>query len=509
MQDQWSPLVGGEVTRFDRRVRLFLFLAWLCLVGWFLSSHVFWRDEVRAFSFALSGSNIAEMLKTTHGEGHPALWYLILRGLHDLFPYREVLPIAGAVIGIAAMALVAWRAPFRLAVIGLILFSFYGAFEYVAIARNYGLAVLTMFGIAALYSRIKGTLWLGVLVAILCNTNVPSCLLAAMFLVFRFVEMLTDGSRPQTRDWLVLAGNALLGLIGAYLCFRMIYPTFNDAAVSSNAANLGPGVVFAALIDHKEGFRNLDFGPFLLFIACLGLIRRPAAFCAALGGLIGLKLFFYFIYPSNYRHEALYVAFLITLYWMTSEGAGGALGGPRWIGTLQRIGCLTFLGLLFMQTLMLREPVEMQLAGLPYGRAKDVAKILKQPALRHAIVMADPDVMLETLPYYADNPLYFMRQQRFGKVAQLSRNARRLLTLDDVLADADRLHRTTGRPIVFMSHLSLPPAGAGTRRVNMMYHDDTLLDPSSASRFLSSTRLVARLRGAGTDEDYDLYVYPG
>lgn len=507
MQDQWSPLVGGEVTRFDRRIRLFLFLAWLCLVGWFLSGHVFWRDEVRAFSFALSGSNIGEMLKATHGEGHPALGYLILRGLHDLFPYREVLPVAGAVIGIAAMALVAWRAPFRIAVVGLILFSFYGAFEYVAIARNYGLAALTMFGIAALYGRIKGTLWLGILVAILCNSNVPSCLLAAMFLVFRFVEMLTEGSRPERRDWLVLAGNALLGVIGAYLCFRMIYPTFNDAAVSSNASNLGPGVVIAALIDHKEGFRNLDFGPFLLFIACFGLIRRPAAFCAALGGLISFKLFFYFVYPSNYRHEALYVAFLITLYWMTSEGAGGAFEGPRWIGTLQRIGCLTFLGLLFMQTLMLREPVEMQLAGLPYGRGKDVARILKQPALRQAIVMADPDVMLETLPYYADNPLYFMRQQRFGKVAQLSSNARRLLSLDDVLADADRLHRATGRPIVFMSHLSLPPAGA--RRVNMMYHDDTLLDPSSAARFLGSTRLVARLRGAGTDEDYDLYVYPG
>ena len=36
-----------------------------------------------------------EMLRNVHGEGHPALWYLILRGGHDLLPYREVLPIAG------------------------------------------------------------------------------------------------------------------------------------------------------------------------------------------------------------------------------------------------------------------------------------------------------------------------------------------------------------------------------------------------------------------------------
>lgn len=506
MQAQWSPLVGGEIRHFDRLVRLVLFLVWLSLVGWFLSSHVFWRDEVRAFSFALAGSNIPEMLKVTHGEGHPALWYLILRTLHDLFPYREVLPVAGAVIGIAAMALVAWRAPFRVAVIGLILFSFYGAFEYVVVSRNYGLAALAMFGIAALYPRIRGTLWLGVLVALLCNTNVPSCLLAAMFLLFRFVEMLTDRSRPQTRDWMVFAANAVLGLVGAYLCFRMIYPTFNDAAVSSNASNLGPATLAAALLDQKEGFTNLDFGPFLLFIACLGLVRRPAGLCAAVAGLISLKLFFYLVYPSYYRHEALYIAFLIALYWMTSEGAGGTLRTKPWVDIVQRVGAFAFLALLFMQTLMLMDPVKMQLAGIPYGRAADVARILKRPPFSQAIVMADPDVMLEPLPYYVDNPLYFLRQQRFGKVTRLSDNARHLLSLDDVLADADRLHRVTGRPVIFMSHLQLPPERA--HRVKMMYHDDTLLEPASAARFLASTRLVARLRGSGTDENYDLYVYP-
>ena len=80
--------------RSDRRNRLILFILWLVLIGWFISGHTFWRDEVRAFSFALSGANMAEMLRITHGEGHPALWYLLLRGAHNLFPFREVLPVA-------------------------------------------------------------------------------------------------------------------------------------------------------------------------------------------------------------------------------------------------------------------------------------------------------------------------------------------------------------------------------------------------------------------------------
>jgi hypothetical protein len=41
-----------------------------------------------------------------------------------------------------------------------------------------------------------------------------------------------------------------------------------------------------------------------------------------------------------------------------------------------------------------------------------------------------------------------------------------------------------------------------------MYKDETMTNPDSVRRFESSTRLVAALRPAGTDETYDVYVYP-
>src|SRR6476469_2956433 len=298
-----------ESTRAGRRIRILLLLLWLALALWFCSTHIFWRDEVRAFSLALSGSSYAEMLKNVHGEGHPALWYLILRSAHDIFPYRQVLPVAGAVIGIAAMAILAFASPFRLLVIGLVLFSFYGAFEYVAMARNYGISALVMFAIAALYSRTRKTLWFGLLIVLLCNTNVPSCFLAAGFMLFRFVEMLTGEERPTRNDWLVFGGNALLALIGAYLCFITVYPTFNDQAVSPHLGELGPLVILKALIDWDFGFAHLGFDAvfgipvnfILLCISCLGLVRRPAAIAAAFAALLGLKLFFYFVYISYYR----------------------------------------------------------------------------------------------------------------------------------------------------------------------------------------------------------------
>ena len=187
MQLSFSPLVGAHVSPNDGRDRVLLVIAWLALVAWFLWGHVVWRDEVRAFSLALSGSNVVEMLRNVHGEGHPALWYLILRGAHDLFPYREVMPVAGAVLGIAAMTIFAFFSPFRLFIVALGLFSLLGAFDYVVVARNYGIGALVMFALAALYGRVRNTLWLGFILAIMCNTNVPSCMLAAAFLLFRLV----------------------------------------------------------------------------------------------------------------------------------------------------------------------------------------------------------------------------------------------------------------------------------------------------------------------------------
>ena len=500
-----SLLAGEELTRSDRRVRLAMFVAWLALIAWFVSGHTFWRDEVRALSLALSGSNMIEMLRAIHGEGHPAIWYLILRAAHDIFPVREVLPAAAALIGIATMAVFTRYSPFRTIIVALVLFSFWAGFEYLVVARNYGIAALVMFVLAALYPRVRNSLWLGVLLLLLCNTNVPACLLAAMFLLFRFIELLTATEKPSRNELLIFVGNSAVALVGALLCFATVYPTPQDAAISTSFDNQTVGKVVGGLFD-SSGFANLEFPPFLLICCCAGLIRRPAAIAASISALLILKLFFYLVYPSDYRHEILYLVFLLCLYWMAAEGAGGRWGERPWMNIVERIGAALMVALLAVQTWHLHVPIKLQLKGVPFSRSADVGALLHQPPYRSAIVMADPDIMLEPTPYYADNPLYFMRQQRFGKVVTLTNKARKLLTLDDVLADADRLHRQTGRPIIFLSHLLVQPDTNYRRKV--MYNYQTVVTPGAAKRFLASTRLIARLRPSGMDENYDAYLYP-
>lgn len=505
-----SPLVGEPPTSRDRRARLLLLLVWCGVVAWLVSDHVFWRDEVRALSLALSGSSFREMLANVQGEGHPALWYLLLRALHELFPYREVLPVAGAMLGFAAMATFAFRAPFRLLIVALVMLSAYGAFEYVVVARNYGISALVMFAIAALYPRIKNSAWLGLLLALLCNTNVPSCILAGFFLLFRFLELVADRASVDRRDWSLFAANMMIAAIGAWLCFIAVYPTANDAAVSSNLASLSLSTLANALVDTKLGFKVMGFWPplmqLLLLASCLAFIHRPAALVASLGAFIAFKLFFYVIYQSGYRHEILYVIFLISLHWMVAEGAGGGWRERRDMKVARLIGLWAFVEILAIQSLMLFEHLRHQAIGIPESRVADVAAMLERPDLRGAIIMGDPDTMLESLPYYADNPTWLLREQRFGRVARLVSNSRSQLTLDHVLADAARLHQRTGRPIVYLSHLNLDRVKRG--RARYMFHNVLIVTPDSVARFQGATRQIAKLRPAGTDEHYDVYVYP-
>lgn len=495
------------------RSRVVLFSAWLALIGWLCSTHIFFRDEVRAFSLALSGSSVADMLRNVHGEGHPALWYLILRAGLSVFPYREILPVTAAIVAAGAMAILAFRSPFRTAIVALVLFSFYGAFEYAVMARNYGISMLVMFTIAALYPRAKTKLWLGLLIAILCNTNVASCLLAAGFLLFRLVEMFTDTVRPTRRDLLAFIGNCLLAAVGAYLCFRTVYPTFNDAAVSPRLQQLNLPGVFAALADPKWSFSHLTYGgsqwpldTILLMISCFGLVRKPAAFIAAIMPLLALKLFFYFVYISYYRHEILYLIFLLSLFWMVAEGAGGTWRQSRFGEPAQTIGAAVMIALLGFQTGRLIAPIEAQFAKAPLSQSAAAGRLLQRPEFRRAIVMGDPDTMLEPIAYYADNPIWFLRQQRFGKVVRLSTDARHELSFTDILDDAQRLHRTTGRPILILSHLKLQMEHETKSPV--MFKDATVMRQQEVTQFLAATRLVAKLRPALSDEEYDAYIYP-
>ncbi len=156
----------------NRRIAFILFAAWAAIVLCAAWNHAVWRDEVRALSLTLSGKSVFLMLKGLRGEGHPAIWYLLLRGVHAVFPRPQVLKIAAVPVAAAAALSFLLRSPFSWPMKALVLAGNSFLFEYSVVARNYGISMLAMFLFAACYRRHRERgILLGFLLAVLANTR--------------------------------------------------------------------------------------------------------------------------------------------------------------------------------------------------------------------------------------------------------------------------------------------------------------------------------------------------
>lgn len=492
---------------------MLLFLLWLAVTLTLAVHHVPWRDEARAWSLMLMGTSWPDMFRVVQGEGHPYLWYILLRAGWDLFGSPEVLRLTGLVIGVAATALLVLRGPFRIGMLALLIFSLHLGFEYTVLARNYGISALVMLGIAALWPRIRDSLWLGLLLLLLCNTNVPSVFVAGALAFYRLLELWGEQRDLRAPEWRRFALNGVLVLVGVGLCFVAVYPPANDAAASTGSAPFTIHNLLAALFTAERSFMAIGlgsgslFGPFIVLVSLLLFLDRPKALAAALAALIALKLFFYFVYPGYYRHSSLFFILMIALAWIEA--------GKGWERTwkydeprpLLLVGTTAFAVLMFMQTTRyLRYPIGNLIEGRPYSHAADLARILERPGLWGAWLMIDPDTMGKSVVYQTGKPYWLTRQNRPATVTPLSLTGNKMLTLDRLVQQADAVNKRTGRPVVIALALDIDRAKSGTWDV--MYHDYTVLTPASVARFKTATRKVASLRKGGGDEEYDVYVYP-
>ena len=270
---------------------------------------------------------------------------------------------------------------------------------------------------------------LDVLVFLLANTNLHSVLLTGAFLLFWLVDIVGEqGIRwtPAVRIYLLNAGIAVLGVIA---CVATLRPPFNDIIGGERVWRGGlvnkllwaffapEGPVRLILFQHWQAATHLDeikavLGSLLVFGSLLGLMRWPAAFLAAMMALIALSVFFSVVYSTYYRHAGLFVCFLVTMYWITREQTPRSeLPLPAWMqrlvtpivalgwGMMILVVALQTVGGIAFAAGAVRDQV-------PFSRSRDLGMFVRQhPELQNAIIMVDPDIMVEALPYYIDNHL--------------------------------------------------------------------------------------------------------
>ena len=526
-----SLIYGPENSASRRRTAIWIVCIWALLVGFLLLHHVFWRDEVRALSLALQGDTLFEMLHAVHGDGHPAVWYLLLRGVHTLLPTPAVLPIVSVAVALTAALLLAWRSPFGWFVVAALLLGRLGLYEYSVMARNYGISMLLMFLFAALYQEHRNRgIALGLVLLALANCNVHSVILAGAFALFWLLDILLDRKADHRAALRVYANNALIALIGVLLCALTVYPPFNDAAQDFIPAGdpmrqlaqalllpaasfwelAGNGLPAAARMYSLWPSHYLLVSQVLMSAVLLGsaagLAHRPAAMVATWVALCGFSVFFAVFYPGFYRHQGLWLVFLVSMYWIVGRDAPS--GASPALRKLRGAGMACFAVLLVLQIAVgLQKVLPVASGSAPESRSRELAQLIrKDPELRQATILADPDYLVEALPYYLPNRTYLPRERRFGNVVRFTHEARLSLFLEDILEDARRVRDMTGQPVVILLHERLDPS-APVRAIPEGYNWQLWTSPGQVRAFLASTRRIARFDPVCcNDESYDVYV---
>ena len=69
-------------------------MVWLAIVLSTAWHHEFWRDEVRALSIAIAVPSWWELSDFVKTEGHPVVWYALLRITHQVLGSLLALPVA-------------------------------------------------------------------------------------------------------------------------------------------------------------------------------------------------------------------------------------------------------------------------------------------------------------------------------------------------------------------------------------------------------------------------------
>jgi hypothetical protein len=309
-------------------------------------------------------------------------------------------------------------------------------------------------------------------------------------------------------------------------CLATIYPPSADAIPIGVQNGIELKRIVAAVLDPARNFEQLTLaisypwkligldGPgdvilsLIIFGSILGLIRLPGALLAALAALIGFSLFFTLVYPGYYRHQALWLVFLLTMYWMAGEsGVGSERPQSKPIVWTSAAGFALMVLLVGAQAAGgCRAIIELASDRFPQSRSRDFGNLIKdRPDLKNAIIMADPDYLLEALPYYIDNPIYLMRQRQFGNVVTFTNEALLKLDLDDILNVAKRLHQERGEPVVILMERRLSadqPATVYPEGYNWTLN----VTPDQVRRFLASTKLLVRFGPAKLGETFDVYL---
>ena len=162
-----------------------LYVIWLLIVLIAGIHHEPWADEAQSWLIARDNTSFDIITKVLRYEGHPALWYLILRFLYLLnFPYDAIylIPLLFSAVGVY---LFMFKTRLPVIIKCLFPFTFFIAYQYSVTARSYCLLFPLLMVISVFYKyRLKRPLLYSFLLILLMSSETYNFIIAFVLFIF-------------------------------------------------------------------------------------------------------------------------------------------------------------------------------------------------------------------------------------------------------------------------------------------------------------------------------------
>lgn len=294
-------------------------IALFALQSALILTHWPWLDEWQALQIAVQSPDLEALLHNLTYEGHPPLWYLILRWTAQFIQPLWVLAAVALMLALATQALILFASPFTRAERMLIASSQFVMFEMLTVSRSFTLGTMLIVLALALWRR-KRLVWLPIALLPMCDFLYGVASLILIALLWR---------RDRTLFWPGMALWVAIGLAAAWTVRPApdVVPALSGKAgipgIGLYASNLG----LLLLPFQWESFQptwNTRLPLLLMPFAWVGFIlfalaqtRRDMWNRAIVFGLVVLMLAMSAaIYPLSFRHTVLVAVFLIALAWI-------------------------------------------------------------------------------------------------------------------------------------------------------------------------------------------------
>lgn len=193
-------------------------------------------DEAEAWQIARSVTLKTLFLETTHYEGHPPLWHLVLMPFAKAgAPYELSLALISLAFTGTAVFLILWYAPFPRLVRLLLPFTYFFFYQYGVISRVYCVMTLAFVLAAMAYRRrnVRPDRYVAALI-LMCVTLAYGLVIAGGLALVWLWEIWREGRRKWDRriSWLAVLLAAALGVVWMIMPRADTYATVSADAVT-------------------------------------------------------------------------------------------------------------------------------------------------------------------------------------------------------------------------------------------------------------------------------------